>query len=254
MSAFQTFNSAFRGGNRSRPARGWITPLDIHNNDEPLDDQVTAFQYFPETISDNKVNSYQAKEIPGLSHPLYQWTAGGARELSFTAVFSADLPPANPGGAQRSAEMMERSVDVDAAIAWIQSYQYPEYTVDGKGKRNENIRPKPPRKILLTLPNVAINFGRPDQLADEMCCILLSAEVSRESFFPSGATRLGKVELTFAEIIQRGGTVRPHDAYDIRTEALRRYKLSKDGANPSERRFDNPLSKDAMSKAFSKYI
>ncbi len=241
MSAFQTFSSAFRGGNRGRPARGWITPLDIHDNDNILDGESRAFQYFPETISDSKANSYQSKEIPGLSHPLYQWTAGGPRELSFTAIFSADLPPADPKGPKRSAEMMERSVDVDAAVAWIQSYQYPEYTVDGKGKRNENTRPKPPRKMLLTLPNVAINFGRPAQLFDELWCILLSAEVSRESFFPSGATRLAKLELTFAEIIQLNGTVRPHDAYDIRTAALSRYKLGEDGANPSGSRVDQDL-------------
>ena len=240
MSAFQTFSSAFRGGNRGRPARGWITPLDIHNNDKPIDLQTRAFQYFPESISDNKSNGYQAKQIPGLSHPLYQWTAGGPREINFTAVFSADIPPEDPTKAKRSPEDKQRNVDVDAAIAWLQSYQYPEYSENGYGKKNGNVRPKPPRKMILTLPNVRINYGRLDLCPDEIACIMLSAEVSRESFFPNGATRLAKVELSFAEIIQIGGTVRPHDAFPIRNEGITRYQLSTDESQPSEgRTFDS---------------
>ncbi len=236
MSAFQTLGSAFRGGNRGRPARAWITPLNIHENDEPINGEAQSFQYFPESISDSKQNGYQAKQIPGLSHPLYQWTAGGPRELSFTAVFSADLPPEDPRNPKRSAEVVERNIDVDAGIAWIQAYQYPEYTTQHfKPLRTQSTRPRPPRKMILTLPNVQINIGR-DGLPDEMFCILLSAEVSRESFFPSGATRLAKVELSFAEIIQRQGTVLPHGAYNIRTLALARYRLGKDRAVPSEGR------------------
>jgi len=200
-----------------------------------INDEARSFQYFPDTISDSKVNNYQAKEIPGLSHPLYQWTAGGPRELGFTAVFSADLPPQDPKG-PRQAELTQRSVDVDAAIAWIQSYQYPEYSAFGDGGANGNIRPKPPRKMLLTLPNVAINFGRPSGMPDEIRCILLSAEVSREAFFPSGATRIAKVELTFAEIIQLNGTVKPHDAFALRQVALQKYTLGADEAVPSEER------------------
>jgi hypothetical protein len=251
VSAFQTFTSAFRSGNRGRPARGWITPLKI-GSDKPVDADARAFQYFPESITDSKVNNYQAKEIPGLSHPLYQWTAGGPRELSFTAVFSADIPPADPDGPDRHKELIARNVDVDAAIAWIQSYQYPEYSKDvakADGPRTGRDRPAPPRKILLTLPNVAINFGRPEICPDEMNCILLSAEVSRESFFPSGATRLAKVELTFAEIIQMRNTVRPHDAFLVRREALSRYKLDTSAANPSEGRLVKNVNKTEIDKA-----
>jgi hypothetical protein len=239
VSAFQTFGSAFSGGNRGRPARGWITPLS-HNGDEPINRDARAFQYFPESITDSKVNGYQAKEIPGLSHPLYQWTAGGPREISFTTVFSADLPPSDPKGVPRAPETSLRTIDVDAAIAWIQSYQYPEYGNESKldflASSSPTGRPKPPRKMILTLPNVAFNFGRDGSMPDEMNCIMLSAEVSRESFFPSGATRLAKIDLTFGEIIQVRGTVKPHDARRIREEGLGRYHLSVDDAEPSERR------------------
>ena len=190
-----------------------------------------SFQYFPESITDSKVNNYQAKEIPGLSHPLYQWTAGGPRELSFTAVFSSDLPLVEEGKPDRSKSLQQRNVDVDAAIAWIQSFQYPEYSnpnlLSGK-----NLRPKPPLKILLTLPNVRINMGRPQINDDDMYCILLSAEVSRESFFPDGTTRLAKIELSFAEVIQLRGSVHPHDASSIRTTAMDRYKLGPDEGIP----------------------
>lgn len=247
MSAFQSFGSAFGSGNRGRPARCWITPLDAFNNDEVMNDLARSFQYFPESISESKANSYQSKEIPGLSHPLYQWTAGGPRELSFTAVFSADLPPEDARGNVRSSEVVERNVDVDAAIAWLQAFQYPEYSTPD-GQRNPGGRPKPPRKMILTLPNVNINFGRPQVMDDEMNCILLSAEVSRESFFPSGATRLAKVELTFAEIIQVYGTVTPHDASAIRGESQSRYALGIDSANPSERRESNSATSGTVNK------
>ena len=197
-------------------------------------DDARSFQYFPDTITDSKVNGYQAKEIPGLSHPLYQWTAGGPREIGFTAVFSSDLPLVEEGRPDRSKSLQQRNVDVDAAIAWIQSFQYPEYTnTNFFGQATgKHLRPKPPLKILLTLPNVKINMGRPQHNEDEISCILLSAEVSRESFFPDGTTRLAKIDLSFAEVIQLRGGVHPHDARGIRVSAMSRYKLGMDEGIP----------------------
>lgn len=49
-----------------------------------------SFQYFPETLSDTKAVNYSRKNIPGGSHPLYQWISGGERIISFTAHFSCD--------------------------------------------------------------------------------------------------------------------------------------------------------------------
>ena len=47
-------------------------------------------QYFPESISDSRSANYEAKDIPGSSHPIYQWVSSGERTLSFTAVFTQE--------------------------------------------------------------------------------------------------------------------------------------------------------------------
>src|SRR3989304_465382 len=55
------------------------------------------FQYFPETITDNKQVSWQAKPIAGGSLPIYQWTNSGERTISFTATLPTDVHLNNPG-------------------------------------------------------------------------------------------------------------------------------------------------------------
>jgi hypothetical protein len=77
----------------TRRSEVYVTELD--EEDRPLVSggapQWRKFQYFPETISDTKQVSYQPKEVPGGSLPLYQWTGSGERAISFTAVFTTDV-------------------------------------------------------------------------------------------------------------------------------------------------------------------
>lgn len=45
-----------------------------------------SFQYYPETISDSRGVSYSSRDVLGGSHPIYQWTHGSERTISFSAV------------------------------------------------------------------------------------------------------------------------------------------------------------------------
>ena len=77
----------------TRRSEVYVTELD--ENDRPLLDgglpQWRKFQYYPESIADTKQVSYQPKEVPGGSLPLYQWTGSGERTIAFTAVFTTDV-------------------------------------------------------------------------------------------------------------------------------------------------------------------
>lgn len=190
-----------------------------------------SFQYFPATISDSHATNYQTKVIPGLSHPLYQWTSGGARVVSFEAIFTRDRTytasekQAIASGAAKahgvvgsdglsiSSNADPRNVDIPSAVAWLRSFLLPWYSNDGKGTYNSTPnRPRPPRKLILGLPGVRLNWGVPELPAEMMNAIMTGCEVVYDGFFHDGTPRTAKVSLSFAEIIQIGGRIVNHNA------------------------------------------
>ena len=84
-------------------------------------------------------------------------------------------------------------MNVSAAIAALQRYLYPSYGLQGTGPT------RPPSKLILVLPGT--NLGRADG-ADGVLCILRSASVTQEAWFPNGEIRAASVALRFSEIIQ----------------------------------------------------
>lgn len=255
MSAFTTIARSFRGGLAQRPARGYIIPLNGFKGDEPDDGQTRSFQYFPATISDSQATNYQTKVIPGLSHPLYQWTSGGARVISFEAIFtrdrtftkqeneslkkgSADLGNGPVAGAGAGFEILNnykqfssnadpRNVDIPSAVAWLRSFLLPWYSNDGNGTFNSTPnRPHPPRKLILGLPGVRLNWGVPTLPAEMMNAIMTSCEVTYDGFFHDGTPRMAKVSLAFAEIIQIGGRITVHNAENKNMLGMAGYKLN----------------------------
>jgi len=201
---------------------------------------VFVFQFWPQQISDRYQVNYATKQIPGASHPLYQWTGGGGRTISFDATFVTELAESNFNAAQPfntriqsdagafagtaaqslkntlSAALLPSSryvVDVAAAVASLQRYLYGKYN-DNTGKSGIT---EPPHKLYLVLPGTSL--GRKKGV-DGILCILLRADVTMESFFPNGEPRIANVSLEFAEIIQHtmgsGTSIRyiGSDAYD----------------------------------------
>ena len=238
MSAISTISSLVRGGKVPKVAKGYITRLDGKKNDAVAESR--SLQYFPETIQDIKNTNWQAKEIPGLSHPLYQWTAGGSREVSFTAIFTRDR--ALTGNERKEAEsasgvLAEKekdpyNVDIPSAVAWLRQFKYPE--ISASGGYGKSSRPYPPSKLILTLPGVRLNIGNnPHATANDMYAIMLSCEVTYEAFFSDGTPRIARVGLAFAEILQVQGRVQNHDAAPIRNAAVRGYTAVGDGSRRS---------------------
>lgn len=179
---------------------------------------VFVFQFWPQQVTDNYTPNYATKPIPGASHPLHQWTGGNGRTISFTATFVTELredvynPSLNSPFQERfksagtvtaraneagplTAALLPSSrykINVSAAIAALQQYLYPNY---------EDIEGivRPPKKLVLVLPGTRL--GRSES-ADGVLCIMKAANVTMESWFPSGELRSASVALEFAEIIQ----------------------------------------------------
>jgi hypothetical protein len=250
MSAFTTIARAFKGGLAPKPARGYLIPLDGFKGDTVIEDQTRSFQYFPATISDSQATNYQTKVIPGLSHPLYQWTSGGARTIAFEAIFTRDrtyteselaalkkgavkaafayvISGDNYAGLNIAQNDDPRNVDIPSAVAWLRSFLLPEYSTDGKGTFSSTPqRPRPPRKIILGLPGVRLNWGVPELPAEQVYVIMTGCEVAYEGFFHDGSPRIAKVALAFAEIIQVGGRIVVQDAGNKRRLGFGGYSLN----------------------------
>ena len=67
-----------------QPIKGYLVDADTGERLE--------FQYNPNSISDEKSTDYATIKIPGMSHPRYQYVAGGARQLNFKiSLFMKDV-------------------------------------------------------------------------------------------------------------------------------------------------------------------
>lgn len=216
---------ATRLGRTSQPIKSLAYLITLN----PQDDTPTfasSLQYFPDTISDTKAISWQTKEIPGGSLPLYQWTGSGERTISFTAQFTCDIDlytkvDANTTGTG-TGPISERgdyealktridntgqlpyNVDIRAAIAWLRSHMLPTYGPEGE--------PIAPPKMILYMPRsgIGVNGGNMPLFAnqpDAIVCIMASCEVTYDKFFPSGLPRIASVSLSFNQVPQYRGKV-----------------------------------------------
>lgn len=207
--------------------------------------QWLKFQYFPESIADTKAVSYQPKEVPGGSLPLYQWTNSGERTISFTAYFTSDVDhlallegsdfdasledlagdmalPAEGARSEtlngvieriydrlRAAGVLERSPFIPGALVWLRRFMLPRY-----GENSEVGVPitKPPHKLLLHVTGAELErFGGANGFSiggGGILCVMTTCDINIEALFPTGNIRIATVSLAFAEVPQRGGFVR----------------------------------------------
>lgn len=182
---------------------------------------VVQFQYYPESISDSRGVSLQEKDVVGGSHPIYQWVHGSPREISFDALFTADLAkdPTNllqglsniVGSVKSPAQALTGAAmgvlnsqkaspwdqDIRSQIAWLRAKTYPLY----EGKKPVQAPPK----LLLHFPNSGItSFVSKTWTTDVVTCIMTQCNVNYEAFFRNGMPRIATVSLSFTEIIQVG--------------------------------------------------
>jgi hypothetical protein len=224
--------SIINGGGHPQPQRPYITPLSA-KDDSRLDSQTRYFQYWPEEINDNKQTNWETKNIPGLSHPIYQWISGGGREISFTAIFTRDRALTSvekqllnsvevdasyassfigtlSGVPGTSFPYDPRNVDIPSALAYLRQFLYPTYS------NNPQERAKPPAKLILGFPGSRINANPWGQLSDdELVCFMTQCDISIGGFFGDGTPRIAKVALQFTELIQYEQRVKPVDSRAI---------------------------------------
>jgi len=177
-----------------------------------------AFQYWPESLQDTRASEWNPRNIPGGSHPIYQWTHGGERRISFTSVFTTDTAPdesvleaieetfvASPyetgSTLLNGLELGVRDVDLRSVVSWLRWYTYPHY---GLG---ENLQAYEPAKCLLVLPNTKLGHNG----VDYVVCVMTQCDVTYEAWFETGFPRIMEVSLEFAEVVQEGQRVRFHD-------------------------------------------
>lgn len=211
-----------------RLAQAYLQPVDLAPGEVPpwartASESAIAFQYWPESIQDSRSSEWSPRNIPGGSHPIYQWTHGGERRLSFTVVFTTDTAPGEGilGDAQvgelagttrdpyavmadrplSGIERGTRDVDIRAAVSWLRWFTYPAYDLGSNPKAYE------PAKALLVLPGSGIGHDSKDSIL----CVMTQCDVTYEAFFPDGFPRIVEVQLEFAEVVQMTGRVRFQD-------------------------------------------
>jgi len=205
------------------------------------------FQYFPASISDSKAVTYQSREVPGGSLPVYQWTSSGERSISFTVYFTTDIDhmAASPDplaasinlrtgalDAQAASEntlkvfdnaagkttdrlkaagALERNPFIPGALVWLRQFMLPRYDTASSKMTGVPIT-FAPRKLWLVIPNSGIGGyggeGGWSGVGQGIFCHMTQCEVTYESFFPSGNIRHANVSLGFAENAQQGTAVK----------------------------------------------
>lgn len=170
-----------------------------------------ALQYWPESLTDSRGAEWNPRMIPGGSHPIYQWTHGGERRISFQCVFTTDTaPPDETSGRDdpyadvsilTAIQKGTRDMDIRAVVSWLRYFTYPMY---GRGP---DLRAFEPPKCILVFPNTKLGHDGSDYLV----CVMTQCDVTYEAWFPNGVPRIMEVSLEFAEVVQYGGRVRFHD-------------------------------------------
>lgn len=220
-------------------ARAYLQPIDMAPGEVPpwathAAGSAIAFQYWPETIQDTRPVEWNPRTIPGGSHPIYQWTHGGERRISFTSVFTTDTAPdatllefsdgifdysqrLGSGGAFTTPydgvgaqplsglELGKRDLDLRVVIAWLRWFTYPTYGV------GEDLRAYEPAKCLLVLPHTKLGHNGTDYIVT----VMTQCDVTYEAWFSTGFPRIIEVSLEFAEVVQTNRRVRFHDRKDM---------------------------------------
>ena len=84
------------------------------------------FMFNPNEISDSKETSWGSIEVPGASHPIYQWGAGGERLISFDLYIDGDR-----GRFGRQQARNTGSLSVRDELYWYRSLVYPQTNASG---------------------------------------------------------------------------------------------------------------------------
>lgn len=216
--------SAFTGDFIVSPkvAEVMIAPLDREGKIDADMGGAKVLQYWPESLDDSKSQNWQAKELPGLNNPLYQWVNGGERPFTFTAQFSRDMD----GEIGKDFEESKHDVDIDAALAWLYLLSSSDY----EPTDDMIVAVAPPVLFLAFMgTNLGYNYKMKSEAPNSVStvekassgvhCVLTEVGVSRKNWFPSGRPRSAEVSLNFVEVIQVGRNIYPYGRAQLKEMA-----------------------------------
>lgn len=151
---------------------------------------VITFQFNPSELSDTHETVYSKHAVPGASHPVYQYGAGGERLISFSLYLDADIGWRNP--ATRAAYTKADDGDVlslSRLLNQVRSLTYPTVRV-GSGIKQ------------IFAPTAYLNLGNLLEL-NPVECIIKKAD-PRITFYSAGLEPLkATVNMELAQVVRR---------------------------------------------------
>jgi hypothetical protein len=180
-----------------------------------------AFQWFPESFSDNIEIGWEAKQVPGSSHAIMQWSGNGGRTFSFETLLYRNMAPLALQKQQASVSQLAvltpsvvgsdalfpdpssednapYNINIESMVSWFRAFCYPTY-VKGQGFGSTTItRPISPPIAILNLPKMALN----EDGSDIVYCVVTGCDVTYEKLFATGQPKVVKVNLTLKQVVQ----------------------------------------------------
>jgi hypothetical protein len=148
--------------------------------------QPIYFQFYPESISDDRALHYEKHEIPLLSNPVPSLSGPSERKISFRLMFSQEKWQ-NEGVPLDDWD--KYNFDVALALQAFRSFTYPIGTTL-------------PQPVRLVLPGTRIGID-----TDSVTGLIDKYSITYQAFFPDGQPRLAQLDVDFSEYPIAQGTV-----------------------------------------------
>jgi hypothetical protein len=197
-----------QGPDSKKLPTGSVTP--IASDGIPLLGSQLFFPFYPDSVEESIQINYVDQDIPGLSHPLKQWTSNGGRTISFELMLSRDILPKTdlPGLVglvvnPQSPENKQWNVDIRVFVKKLKAFGYPTY------QESDGVTfALAPPVLRLELGGMALGRGS----EDAVYVVMTSCDVTYERSFENGVPRRARVRTEFAEVIQVGTSITPWDS------------------------------------------
>lgn len=139
-----------------------------------------SFAFNPAEISDTKANNWDNTSVAGASHPVYSWSSGGERLITFDLQLDAD----------RSKIVKNGVLDLTDELAWYRSLVYPV-------AYNSTIEEVYPSKV-------SFSFG---SFWNSVIVVVKKADIKVNYFSPMLKPLKATVSLALAEVVRESETV-----------------------------------------------
>ncbi|MBF0554541.1 MAG: hypothetical protein HQK96_08315 [Nitrospirae bacterium] len=160
------------------------------NSSEGAGGKYLVFPFFPESLSDSKSVNWSNIELPGASHPIYQYVNSGERNITFTAKL---LRETRPG--LTTLYTSPFNIDINDAATFLRSCLYPKSSNNNSG--GATIISAPP------ICKIKIGGSNFDNKSGLITCIMTQCDIEVTKWWDddNATPKVAEVSLAFAEII-----------------------------------------------------